>query len=245
MAFSIILRNLWLVQLALLALLLLVVIGRRLWNKLPVFAAYSAFTLVENLLGYAVQGSRVYFLVYLVGESIAVILGLGLVHEIFTSLLSSHAALRRLATLIFSVFVAALLLLAGTVIYTRPAFDANHAGVTLLVVEEAGRIVEVGLIMFLVGFSTVFGLHWRQHVFGIALGLGIFAAVKLAVITLLPHAGTGREFLILASAASYDFSLLVWLGYLLAPERVPSAAELPKRAQLEQWNRAIMELINQ
>lgn len=242
MAFPLILRNLWLVQLALLALLLLVVIGKRLWNKLPVFAAYSAFTLVENLLGYAIHERPVYFLVYLVGESIAVILGLGLVYEIFTSLLSSHAALRRLATLIFSVFVAALLLLAGAVIYTRPAFDANHA---LLVVEEAARIVEVGLIMFLVGFSTVFGLHWRQHVFGIALGLGIFAAVQLTVVTLFWHAGAGKGFLILASLASYDFSLLVWLGYLLAPERVPSAAELPKRAQLEQWNRAIMELINQ
>jgi hypothetical protein len=245
MAFSLILRNLWLVQLALLALLLLVVIGKRLWTKLPVFAAYSAFTLVENLLGYAVLGRPVYYLVYLVGESIAVLLGLGLVYEIFTSLLSSHAALRRLATLIFSVFVAALLLLAGAVIYTRPVFDANHAKATLLVVEEAARIVEVGLIMFLVGFSAVFGLHWRQHVFGIALGLGIFTAVQLALVTLFLHAGTGKEFLILAGPASYDFSLLVWLGYLLAPERVPSAAELPKRAQLEQWNRAIMELINQ
>jgi hypothetical protein len=44
---------------------------------------------------------------------------------------------------------------------------------------------------------------------------------------------------------SFDLSLLIWLGYILIPEHVASQAELPKRAQLEQWNQAMMELINQ
>jgi hypothetical protein len=49
----------------------------------------------------------------------------------------------------------------------------------------------------------------------------------------------------LARAFSFDLSLLIWLGYLLAPERVTIASEVPQRGQLEQWNRAVKELIYQ
>ena len=43
---------------------------------------------------------------------------------------------------------------------------------------------------------------------------------------------------------AFDCSLLIWLGYLLAPpERQPTPLDVPK-AQLEQWNQAVMELIN-
>jgi len=44
---------------------------------------------------------------------------------------------------------------------------------------------------------------------------------------------------------SYSIIVLIWLGYILAQERITSTAEMPQRAQLEQWNQAIMELINQ
>lgn len=245
MSLALLFRDIWLAELALLALLVLVVIGKRLWNKFPVFSAYTTFNLLEGVLAYAVQGTRAYVYVYIVNQTISVALGLGVVYEVFKCLFSAHAALRKLARLIFCGVAVALLILAGAVISARLPFDVNHAQAAVLVVEEAARILEVGLIMFLVAFSAVFGLHWRQPVFGIALGLGVFTAVKLAVVTLLPHAGTSGGFLTVAGMVSYGFSLLVWLGYLSVPERVPSAAELPKRAQLEQWNRAIMELINQ
>jgi hypothetical protein len=39
--------------------------------------------------------------------------------------------------------------------------------------------------------------------------------------------------------------MFIWIIYLLAPELATSPAEMPKRAQLEQWNKAIMELIYQ
>jgi hypothetical protein len=39
--------------------------------------------------------------------------------------------------------------------------------------------------------------------------------------------------------------MFIWITYLLAPELAATPAEMPKHAQLEQWNRAIMELIYQ
>ncbi len=48
----------------------------------------------------------------------------------------------------------------------------------------------------------------------------------------------------LAHIVAFDLALLVWMGYLIAPEPVRSSVDIPKRAQLEQWNQAVMELIS-
>jgi hypothetical protein len=99
--------------------------------------------------------------------------------------------------------------------------------------------------MFLFLSSSAFGLHWRQNEFGIALGLGTCAAVELVNVTLMPHLNpAAAQVFSLVRSLSYSCSLLIWLGYLLVPERATSSGELPKKAQLEQWNQAVMELIN-
>ena len=99
--------------------------------------------------------------------------------------------------------------------------------------------------MFLFLASSAFGLHWRQNEFGVALGLGMFAAAELITVTLIGHVSAATaQTLNLARSISFCISLLIWLGYLLAPERVPSSADMPKRAQLEQWNQAVLELIS-
>jgi hypothetical protein len=145
-------------------------------------------------------------------------------------------------------------LLAGAVIYFKSPILAPHGqggvGSALLIVEEAARILQVGLIVFLFLFSSAFGLHWRQHIFGVALGLGVATVVELVAVTLALHTGPllAQSFLAkslnVAHVVSFDFSILIWLGYLALPERAASRAEVPQRAQLEQWNQAVMELIN-
>jgi hypothetical protein len=46
-----------------------------------------------------------------------------------------------------------------------------------------------------------------------------------------------------ARVITFCISVLLWTGYLFAPEKAAGSAELPDRAQLEQWNQAVMELI--
>jgi uncharacterized membrane protein len=83
-------------------------------------------------------------------------------------------------------------------------------------------------------------------VFGIAIGLGLFVTVELIGVTARAHLGVAAiSFFRTILALSFDLSLLVWIGYLLVPERLTSTSEIPQRDQLEQWNQAIMELINQ
>jgi hypothetical protein len=233
--------------LALQALLALVLVSRRMWDRFPFFTAYALFGLLENAMAWAMFNNRsLYFYVYVFGEAISVVLGLGVLYEIYTHLFSGSAGLRKLAWLSFRVAVVLLMLLGAAVIYARSPIGKSEIGIALVVVEEAARILEVGLITFLFVFASVFGLHWRQSVFGITLGLGVFTVAKLAVLTMVPRVGHGAASVLnLTQVLSFDFSLLVWLGYMVFPERTVSAAMVPPRAQLEQWNQAIMELIHQ
>jgi hypothetical protein len=245
MSLGLINRDVWILGICLQVLLGLLVLAKRTWHRSPVFAGYVFFNLFTAAVTYALIHNRdLYFYGYWICEAIGIVLGLTVVREIFTNVFSPHPALRKLATVIFRVAVVVLVVLAVGVIYAQSG-SARSIANTILLAEEAARIVEVGLIMFLFLSSSAFGLHWRQSVFGTALGLGMFAAADLVTATLIGHVSpTAVLGLNLVQGIAYCTSLFIWCGYLIAPERVTSSAEIPKRAQLEQWNQAVMELIS-
>jgi hypothetical protein len=230
---------------ALQGLLVAVLLGRKAWRRYPVFTGYAAFSFVMVVIFYFLKlRPAIFFYSYMVEEAMAMILGFAVVYEVFQHLFSTHKALLKLAGLIFKWTVAALFCLALAVVLVKSP-GAGSLGRVVLILEEATRIVEVGLLMFLFGASAAFGLHWKQAEFGIALGLGLFVAVQLATVTLLSQVGRSEwEVLNVVRIFAFDTSLLVWLGYLLAPERFTANGEVPKRAQLEQWNQAVTELIS-
>lgn len=240
-------HGLWYVQLALQVILSIAVVRGKAWRELPGFSAYILFVTSTSLLKLGIFRSHsgiAYFWVYWICEAVAIVLGLVVVREIFMKLFAPHLALRKLATLIFRVAIIMLVAFGCAVMYVQ-APGAQGIMNSVMIGEEATRIVEVGLIMFLFLSSGAFGLHWRQNVFGIALGLGIFTAVELVMLAVRLHLGPSvMGAFSLARLLAFDLSLMVWLGYLLAPERATSSADVPKRAQLEQWNQAVMELIS-
>jgi hypothetical protein len=223
---------------------------KRMWRKSPIFVGYSISGLVMNLGLYAVYVSSwrrsMYFEAYWLTELLGLLMGLAVVLEVFRHLFAPYPALRRLAGQTFVAAVAFLLILGCVVAHAQPSGEKNHLQAAFLVVEQATRILEAGLLLSLFAFASAFGLHWRQYVFGIALGLGVFAAVELVAVTMRVQFGiTGSAVINVVRSLSFNASLLIWLGYILAPELATSPAEMPKRAQLEQWNRAVMELIYQ
>lgn len=236
---------LWTVGMGLQAVLAVVLLGKKTWRRYPLFTGYSIFSFVVCLILYLLQKHpAIFFYFYWSQEAIAIVLGFCVVYEIFQHLFSTHKALEKLASLIFRWTVGVLFCLAVAVVLAQSP-GASSLSKTVLILEEATRIMEVGLLMFLFGASAAFGLHWKQAEFGIALGLGLFVAVQLATVTLRSQVGQEAwQVLNVVRILAFNTSLLVWLGYLLAPERVTSIDEVPKRAQLEQWNQAVTELIS-
>jgi hypothetical protein len=244
-------QALWLTGLLVHSLLVVVLLAKKLWIRFPYFLGYVCFGLVTGwgfyvTLYLARAFPLFYFYAYWVCEGIGILLGLGVLYEVFRILLQSHTGLHRLAKIAFQVTIALLIIFSCVVAYAQPSAESSRLMAAVLMAEEAARVLEIGLLVFLFIFSTAFGLHWRQHVFGIAMGLGLFVAVELIGIAVRTRFGVGiTDSFNLARVMAFDCSLLIWTGYLLLPESVTSAAELPQHAQLEQWNQAILELINQ
>lgn len=239
---------LWLAGIVCQATLGVVLLCKKSWRIFPFFSLYFATGFAATIFIYVFRhNTAVYnFYSYSLVEASGIVLGFAVVYEIFRIVFSGHAGLRRLATLTFR-WVLAILFVIGVVVFVKQA-SLGFRGIisALLVLEEAVRIIEVGLLMCLFLLSSAFGLHWRQQVFGIALGLGLFVAVELITVTILGKIGTpARDALNVVRILGFNASLLIWIGYLLSRERPAGKPDLPQRSQLEQWNQAVMELIKQ
>lgn len=238
----------WVAALVLQATLVAVLVAKRMWRRFPIFFVYSTVSFGFDLVLYSVYHSalsrQIYISTYWVSEGLGLILGLALVYEIFNHLFTPYPALRKLATQIFYGAVTFLLILGCVVIYAQPLGQQSHIQAAFLVVEQAARILEVGLLLFLFLCASAFGLHWRQYAFGMALGLGVFVTVELVALTMRIQFGiTANSIFNMIRSVSFNSSLLIWIAYILAPELATQPSEVPKRAQLEQWNKAVMELI--
>jgi hypothetical protein len=222
-------------------------LAKKLWGKFPFFFAYMLSSFLSSAGLYALRGRPItYFYVYWVCEAIGLLLGLAVIYEVFRKLLQPYAALHKLAANVLLLTVALLVASSCFVAYAQPSAERSPLAAGILVGEEATRIIEIGLLMFLFIFSTAFGLHWRQQAFGIAVGLGLFVAVELIGVTARTRLGVAAlDVFTVVRMLAFNISLLIWTGYLVVPEKATSTQELPQRAQLEQWNQAIMELINQ
>jgi hypothetical protein len=226
--------------------LALFLLAKKYWLKYPIFTLYSILNSLGNIGAYLLR-MRVpdYFWFVFIFDGVMTLVGLGIAYEIFNRIFMHHRALKRMATLVFAASAVALAGLGTSLIVSKAPFSSTDVMKSVLVVSEAARILEVGLIGVLFLFSRAFGIHWRQATFGIALGLGIVATAELIALTIQSEFGPGAiDILNLVRTGAFDVSLLTWIGYILAPEPSFTIA-LPERSQLEEWNRAVMEFIQQ
>lgn len=237
----------WLAGMVFQAALVVVLTLKSSWKKFPLFTCYSVFNLCSAVLIYLAQPHRLfYFYSYWIAEAASIILAFAVLYEVFGHLFQGHDALRKMARLSFNCLLLVFLGIGITVLIKQSPVGFKAVSSAVLIVEQAARIIELGALMTLFLLSTAFGLHWRQQVFGIALGLGLFTAIELIAVTMRAQTGSTTYYLLGAvRILAFNASLIVWLSYLLAPERAASGVDLPEQSQLEQWNAAVMELIRQ
>ena len=236
----------WIAGLILQPALALLLLAKKFWRKYPIFTVYTVLNSIGNILAFLLrEASLSYFWFLQIFSWITAFIGFGIAYEIFSTIFSPHRALKRLATLVFA---ACAIILAGmgvSLIISEAPFRSSDLMKSVLVVGEAARLLEVGLIAVLFFFAKAFGLHWRHSTFGIAVGLGIFATVELVATTIQSEFGPAAiNVLNVMRTGAFDVAVLTWLGYILAPEPSLNIA-LPERSQLEEWNRAVMEFIQQ
>jgi hypothetical protein len=227
-------------QLALAALLL----RRGLQRKFRYFLGYiltqvATFAVVFPALWHR-QDYAFCFYLYWICVAISVAFGFGVIHEVFVDVFRSFHTLRDLGTVLFKWAGLVMLLVAGVVSVSTNSSTVAPWMQAILTAQRCVRIIQVGLVLFLLFFARYLGVSWRQRSFGIAFGFGSFAAVELALVSSWVGNHLGNPWMSIVNMAAYNGSMLVWVGYLaLKSSAQDSGTSL---LQTRRWEQSLSDI---
>jgi hypothetical protein len=231
---------LWLTAPTLQLGVLAVMYKRGLQREYPYFFYYTILAVAnEPILFFAQRSSySLYYYCYWISIALTALVSFAVLYEIFQNAFRPYEALRDLSVILFRWSALVILLVAGmwAVTSNHPAQDGSVTNAVLLA-ERSVRLMQCGLVFFLLLFSEYLGISRRNLLFGIALGFGFFASVSMLVVSGLSHAGVVHvSVLRWVHSAAYNISVLIWLGYsIMAPS--PSSAFSAIRSP--EWNSAL------
>jgi hypothetical protein len=246
---------LWCAQPILQSVVAVVLWRRKLHKQFPVFFWF----LIAQVVNFAVifplwrasnhiwlAGTyRLYFGLFWFGEAVNAVLGFKVIHEIFIDVFRPYHTLKDLGTLLFK-WAGVVMLLVSLVVAFSNSFDQSPLVQAVTTLQRSVRIVQLGLILFMLLFSRFLGVSRKQISFGISLGFGLFAGVELMLIALFSGGFVGPSKLI--NMASYHLinmvstlvAVLVWLGYSLSRNAVRVAAA--NHLQTQRWEQGLADL---
>jgi hypothetical protein len=197
---------------------------RRGWHRtFKYFFAYIVVQIVSFAVifpTYRYSPSAIFYVSW-ISTAISVALGFQVIHEAFLDVFRPFHTLRDLGTVLFKWAGLVMLLVAGVVSVSTNSSDTAPWVQAIMTAQRCVRIIQVGMVLFLMSFARYLGVSRRQRSFGIALGFGAFAVVELSLIASWVGGHLGDNAMSLINMGAYNCSLVLWLGYMLAksPER--------------------------
>ncbi|HVR21843.1 MAG TPA: hypothetical protein VMU26_00830 [Candidatus Polarisedimenticolia bacterium] len=172
--------------------------------------------------------------------AVSVALGFKVIHEAFLDAFRPFHTLRDLGTVLFKWAGLVMLLVAGVVSVSTNSSDSAPWVQAILTAQRCVRIIQVGMVLFLIFFARYLGVSRRQYSFGIALGFGCFAMVELSLVASWVGDHLNNLSLGLVNMAAYNCALLVWLTYTLAESPVREAPANLLRPQ--RWEQSLTDI---
>ena len=233
---------LWCAQPILQSVVAVILWHRKMHKQFPVFFLFllvqvANFAVIFPL--WLVGDFKMYFVFFWLGEAANAVLGFKVIHEIFLDVFRPYHTLKDLGTLLFK-WAGVVMLLVSVVVAFSNSFDQSplvHAVTTL---QRSVRIVQLGLILFLLLFSRFLGVSRKQVSFGISLGFGLFAGVELMLMALNSGGFVMQGNLNLVNMATLILAILVWCGYSLSRKAVRVAAV--NHLQTQRWEQGLADL---
>jgi hypothetical protein len=212
---------LWILQPVLQAAIVVIAYRRHLQREFPVFMVYALVQIALFAVQYPVYkwcNSGTYFYVFWVGAGINVVLAFKIIHEIFLDIFRPYHALRDLGTALFKWAALIMVLVSVVVISVTPGLD-DPLSETIEVIQRCVRVVQCGMVLFLLAFCKNLGVSWRRQSFGIALGFGLFAGVELLTTAL--HAGLHIRgtTMNMIDMVAYNVGMVLWMLYSILNRR--------------------------
>jgi hypothetical protein len=220
---------LWCAQPILQSVVAVILWRRKLHKQFPVF---FLFLLVQ------IANFAVVFPLWL-GEAVNAVLGFKVIHEIFLDVFRPYHALKDLGTLLFK-WAGVVMLLVSVIVAFSNSIDQEPLVQALTTLQRSVRVVQLGLILFLLLFSRFLGVSRKQVSFGISLGFGIVAGVELMLMALNSGGFVTHKSLNLINMAAYGLAIFVWIGYSLSRKAVRETAV--NRLQTQRWEQGLADI---
>ena len=222
----------WLVGPVLQLTLIIFMLRRKLHAVFPRFFSYIVFQIVKSgiLFGIYRYNHENYFDAYWTGNAISVLLSVTVMDEILHNLLKQYGGIQKLTSLIFRWACGLLLLLSIVNAYSSQQTGPDRVISAVLAFDRSVRVMQCGLFFLLMILCWLLRNCWRQHVFGIALGFGIFASIELMLVSIVMHFGDGGVAVVsLFKSAAYNAVTLLWVMYLRRPREAISLVDADRQ----------------
>jgi hypothetical protein len=221
----------WVAGPALQIVLLTFMVQRKAQSVFPRFFSYIVFQVLKSAVLFVTfrYFPDNYFDAYWAGNAISVLLAVAVMDEILNHLLKQYGGIQTLGVTIFRWACGLLLLLAIVGAPSSQDGSTERIVAAVLAFERSVRLMQCGLFVLLMLLCRVLKDSWRQPVFGIALGYGIFASVELVLISFVMFGGDRQSAVVsLIKSAAFNAVTLIWIGYLRREgELVPALSLRP------------------
>ena len=218
-------------------------IWRGIHRKFPFFFGYILTQLVSFGVVFPAYmhnyHSALTFYLYWGCQAISAAFGFGVIHEVFIDVFRSFHTLRDLGTVLFKWAGLVMLLVAGVVSVSTNSSDIVPWMQAIMTTQRCVRIIQVGMVLFLLFFASYMGVSRRQRSFGIALGFGSFAIVELILVASWVGNHLGNPWMSMVNMTAYNTSLLVWMGYCAVKSPVREASQTLLRPQ--RWEQSLSD----
>jgi hypothetical protein len=233
---------LWCVQPAVQSVVAVVMWRRKLHKQFP---AFFLFLVVQDV-NFAILfplwltgNVAFYFWLFWLGEAVNAVLGFKVIHEVFIDVFRPYHTLKDLGTLLFK-WAGVVMLLISVVVAFSNSSDRSPLIHAITTLQRSVRIVQFGLILFLLLFSRFLGVSRKQISFGISLGFGLFAGTELMLMALNSGGFVKQGLLNEINMVTYLMATLIWTGYSLWPVAARPASV--NRLQTERWEQSLADL---
>jgi hypothetical protein len=234
---------LWIAHPILQAGIAAIMLRRGLYRQFKCFFAYivaQILTFAVIFPSYVSHNYTAYFYLYWTTNALGVLLGFLVIHEVFLDVFKPFHTLRDLGSVLFKWAGLVMLLVACVVSISAYSSELTPWMQAIVTAQRCVRIVQVGMVLFLLFFSRYLGASRRQMSFGIALGFGSFATVELGLVAFWSGGHMHRSMVDLINMAAYNASLLVWFGYSLLKSPVREASSM--LLQPQRWEQSLTDL---
>src|SRR5215472_5082371 len=218
---------------------------RRLHKEFPFFFNYVIFQVLAFLIEFPLRNWVNYYYVYWTVQALSVVVSFAVLSEIFRDAFRPYEALRDLSVILFRWCALVVLLLGGMwAITSWRQNQIDNITNAIFLVDRSVRLMQCGLVLFMLLFSEYLGIRRRNLLFGIAVGFGFFAAVNMLVMTSLSHHSYfSKSTLSRINGIAYVISTLIWLAYAALPSTVRSGAKQVAEAP-QKWDQALDDARN-